>query len=302
MAQALDYAKELARWDYEDLQREVSRRLGRKGNALYEVIRERYPEVDEARFVDAVHASLKRGRFLLLIDGDGIREGAGAIAQFLSSVGSLEFTFGLVELAIFESAEVGRLIQPRVIARTVELGRVIVEIPDNAQLKDSTELEQADASDELISQREFYEGFWSDLVPRLQLDDTSQPPPNIPKSSNLWFEMPPSRDVIWMCAFFSQSSGRVGVYMRFQKAFGLQAYDALAESRQEIEADLGVEAEWQEKNPLNRTIATYLPVPNVFAPEYRQQIRDFFLDTINRYVNTFRHRLERLVEDFGHEI
>ncbi|MDX2477262.1 MAG: hypothetical protein QNL05_07845 [Gammaproteobacteria bacterium] len=29
---------ELARWDYEDLQREVSRATGRKGNSLYEMV------------------------------------------------------------------------------------------------------------------------------------------------------------------------------------------------------------------------------------------------------------------------
>jgi hypothetical protein len=32
VAQVLDYAKELSRWDYEDLQRAVSQNTGRKGN------------------------------------------------------------------------------------------------------------------------------------------------------------------------------------------------------------------------------------------------------------------------------
>ena len=34
VGQILDYAKELSRWDYEDLQREVSRATKRKGNVL----------------------------------------------------------------------------------------------------------------------------------------------------------------------------------------------------------------------------------------------------------------------------
>ena len=34
VGQVLDYAKELGSWTYEDLQREVSRRTGRHGNAL----------------------------------------------------------------------------------------------------------------------------------------------------------------------------------------------------------------------------------------------------------------------------
>ena len=46
VAQILDYAKELGRWQYEDLQREVSRRLDRKGNALYELVRDREALID----------------------------------------------------------------------------------------------------------------------------------------------------------------------------------------------------------------------------------------------------------------
>ena len=115
VAQILDYAKEFSRWDYEDLQREVSKKLGRKGNVPYELVKEIYPDLDEADFLDAVSKSLKQGKFLLLIVGDGIREGVGAIAEFLQTVGRLEFTFGLVELGIFRSADGRTLIQPRVL-------------------------------------------------------------------------------------------------------------------------------------------------------------------------------------------
>ena len=38
VAQILDYAKELSSWTYEDLQREINRRLGKKGNTLYEIV------------------------------------------------------------------------------------------------------------------------------------------------------------------------------------------------------------------------------------------------------------------------
>src|SRR5262252_2459694 len=75
VAQILDYAKELGRWKYEDLQREVSKRLGQAGNVLYERVRDAHPGLAEADFVDAVARNLRRGRFLLLIIGDGIREG-----------------------------------------------------------------------------------------------------------------------------------------------------------------------------------------------------------------------------------
>lgn len=96
VGQILDYAKELARWRYEDLQREVSRARGEPGtNALYRLVAERHPEVGEAAFVDAVSRNLSAGRFLLLVVGDGIREGTEAIVEFLSRHSGLHFTFGL---------------------------------------------------------------------------------------------------------------------------------------------------------------------------------------------------------------
>ena len=62
IGQILDYTKELASWNYEDLQREVSRALRRKGNLPYELVRAQVPGTNEAEFVDNVSRHL-RGRF-----------------------------------------------------------------------------------------------------------------------------------------------------------------------------------------------------------------------------------------------
>lgn len=75
VVQILDYARELARYDYEDLQRAISDRVGRGGNVLYELACEAGSEMTEAAFVDRVGRDLRAGRFLLLIVGDGITEG-----------------------------------------------------------------------------------------------------------------------------------------------------------------------------------------------------------------------------------
>ena len=85
IGQILDYTKELASWTYEDLQREVSKALRRKGNAPYKLVHEQAPDIEEAKFVDNVSRHLKRGEFLLLIIGDGIREGVENIVQFVQS-------------------------------------------------------------------------------------------------------------------------------------------------------------------------------------------------------------------------
>ena len=100
IGQILDYTKELASWTYEDLQREVSRALRRKGNVPYELVRAHAPDVDEAQFVDNVSRHLRRGEYLLLIIGDGIREGVESIVNFVQNHSGLHFNLALVEAAL----------------------------------------------------------------------------------------------------------------------------------------------------------------------------------------------------------
>jgi hypothetical protein len=87
------------------------------------------PEIDEQQFNDALTANLRRGRFLLLIVGDGIREGVEAIAEYLQLHG-LHFSLGLVELPIYVMPNGDRLVVPRVLARTHLIARNVVMVPD----------------------------------------------------------------------------------------------------------------------------------------------------------------------------
>ena len=48
IGQILDDVEDLASWEYEDLQRQVSLRLGKSGNALYDLVLGLYPELNEA--------------------------------------------------------------------------------------------------------------------------------------------------------------------------------------------------------------------------------------------------------------
>ena len=118
IGQILDYAKELASWSYEDLQREVSKSLKRKGNVLHELVSADCPEVDEAAFVDNVSRHLKRGEFLLLIIGDGIREDVKNIVDFVQGHGGLHFNLALVEAALYRDKHDQVIVQPRIVTRT----------------------------------------------------------------------------------------------------------------------------------------------------------------------------------------
>ena len=296
VAQILDYAKEFSRWDYEDLQRETSRNLGKKGNAIYELVAEKYPEVEESQFVDEVQQSLRQGRFLLLILGDGIREGAAAIADFIGSVGSLEFTFGLVELAMYRGEGVGLVVQPRVIARTVEMERYVIRLPDGGHIED--EVVQATEEDtELSDSARFYSGFWAEFLDELRLDDASQPIAKPTKSENVYFKMPPSWNACWVSAYFSKTKNTVGVYLRFsKKEVGDTYYQTLLADKEEIEKDLGFAVEWVERDK-TYSISVHRKFADVHAAKFRSDIKTFFAHHINQFINVFRPRITRIAED-----
>ncbi|MBN2863895.1 MAG: hypothetical protein JXN62_12070, partial [Bacteroidales bacterium] len=141
VAQILDYAKELAKWTYEDLQREINRRLMSSGNILYKIvsITESPFLLEEKDFIDTISRNLFRGKFLLLIVGDGIREGAAGIAEFLETAGHLSFSFGMIELLVYKKKNDELIIMPRTLAKTVELQKITVEIPLGLSLSRSSD-------------------------------------------------------------------------------------------------------------------------------------------------------------------
>jgi hypothetical protein len=128
VGQIIDYAKDLAAWSYEDLQAAIGRTKpldgqdGERPGSLYEAV-SATSEIDESSFIDAVSRNLRRGRFLLLIVGDGIREGVESMTEFLQQYAGLHFTLAIVELPLFKVPTGGYIAQPRVLARTTNIDR-----------------------------------------------------------------------------------------------------------------------------------------------------------------------------------
>ncbi|RRA48658.1 hypothetical protein D1Y84_10555 [Acidipila sp. EB88] len=135
VAQIIDYATQVSKWSYIDLEEAISRStyvgaLQESGrNSLYERV-SAVGEIEEAEFVDRVSRNLRLGRFLLLIVGDGIQEGVRGMSEFLQQHAGLHFTLGLVEIALFRLTTGGYVVQPRVFARTTNIDRGIVTIHD----------------------------------------------------------------------------------------------------------------------------------------------------------------------------
>lgn len=129
VGQIVDYAKELSRWDVERLVASVAgadeTKIGSTTNELYEYVRTKSEDLQEQEFLDSLAVSLREGRVLLLIAGDGVRESVESIAEFLDRFPQLHFKLALVELLLYE-LESGLLVVPQVLTRTREIERAVV--------------------------------------------------------------------------------------------------------------------------------------------------------------------------------
>ena len=214
VSQILDYAKELSRWSSSDLQREASRRLQRRGNVLLDLVRAAGHEVDEIDFNDRLTANLRRGRFLLLIVGDGIREGVEAIAEYLQVHAGLHFTLGLVELPVFAMPDGARLVVPRIVARTQSLVRTVVLVPDGMAVADSDQdVTNGDGDLGELDRKPF----WNEFLKGLALDDPDQRIANATNQGALYFPLPAPGGSAWLTVFRDIAKWEVGLFLSYTR-------------------------------------------------------------------------------------
>jgi len=293
VAQILDYANEISNWNYEDLQREINRNLKIKGNSLYKILSEQFPDniINEANFVDNISRNLSKGKFLLLIVGDGIKEGAASITEFLSTSGHLNFVFGMVELTIYSLDSDKKVILPRTIAKTVEIHKFSIDLPDGLMVTNISN-EKSNRKDkvdpELAKRRSFFTHFWKEFIDELDLDDPGQSLPEPTKSQNI-FIYPGGDNNSWISAYFSQSTNRVGVYFRCSNnQKGQIIAEEIFQHKDEIISELGDEIIWEGNNPSTDGFGVRFPIDNVYADRNREKIKDFFKDWLNQFVNVIR--------------
>ena len=132
VAQAMDYAAAIFRMSYEQLERAVvaARAAYCEGGAsLVKFVTYSGGGCDEAEFIDALSRNLLRGRAVIALVGDGIREDVLPLAELLQSHAGHRFTFALVELAIYEAPSSGvRIVSPSVLAQTALIERGVIRI------------------------------------------------------------------------------------------------------------------------------------------------------------------------------
>lgn len=303
IGQILDYAKELSHWTYETLDAAVrSARRRDQGNArsLFEVIRETHPQLDEAQFIDSVSRSLRKGDLLLVIAGDGIRENVGAITNFIEDHGTLHFTFGLVEMAIYRMPDGNHLVQPRVLARTEIMRRIVVDVRGDQFVESDSESEgtaqESAPRPDLEQQRQMFTEFWKELFEKYPLDDQSQPVKAPARGTNQFFDMQ-KESKVRMAAVAGERSGSAGVYLNFPKQpESDRIFHALQDDQAAINEEIGLPIEWHD-DERGQWVAIWNNIGDGMMTARRAETLAWLGDVVNRFINTFRPRIESLLRD-----
>lgn len=302
VGQILDYARELSRYAYEDLQRQISVATRQQGNVLFAMAQVAGSTLTEAEFVDRVSRDLAAGRFLLLIVGDGITEGTRRIGEYLSNQPGLAFNFGLIEMAEYRYVD-GKglqqeLVQPRILARTAVIERHVIrsEVPGAAieRIPPETSVPARSVSEVGQAWRSFAERFTAET----RFDDPAQPSPR--SGGNGWIKVPLPRG-LYINLYRSAGEGRIGAQVRFPEADGEEAWAALLAERQDIEREFAEQQidppEWTEGDvPLLRLT---LPSPSPWNEAAEAQQREWFGRIANQMVNSLRPRLQRLERELA---
>ena len=216
IGQILDYARVLASWSYDDLEREVRNCVKR---SPFDVVSEAHADVLEHIFIDAIARRLKRGEFLLLIIGDGIREGVEEIVAHVQEHSGLRFHLALVEAAVYSRVDSeDRIIQPRVLARTELLPRTILirkTIPDETD--DDPLQEQLPSPEDDANEQ-----FWTAVLKNFAFDDPEAAVPQVSRLTGVYVPVEGSGEGGWALMFgtyLHRSRSRIGVYLTWRKGY-----------------------------------------------------------------------------------
>lgn len=300
VGQILDYAKELSRWSSSDVQREVSRRLKQDGNPLLELVRAADPSVDEVSFNDALTANLRRGRFLLLIVGDGIREGVEAIAEYLQAHAGLHFSLGLVEMPIYALPDGGKIVVPRVLARTAVITRTVVAVPagfaiDGPQAPSG----EADVDPDRTALSDTQQQFWASFLSTLHLDDPDQAIPRPPRQGYFTLSLPSPGGSAWLTVYRDTRLNEVGVFLTSSRGGpGEYAMLAIVDDAASVLQEIGGTAELRYSREGRPRIADSIRVSSLDDLEIRNRAFAWLAERVNTFVNVMRPRVRSAVADY----
>ena len=291
VAQILHYVSAISGWSYADLQRQVAAAVGRQGNIPFELVRKHSGgNFREPEFVDAVSRSLREGRFLLLLAGDGIREGVQSLTELVNRNATKAFSFGLIEVALYQFGKHRFALQPRVLAETEVVTRHMT-IVNTKGGTDALIIEDVGAEPEIAGEKavstnkEHLRAWWQPVLDQMKLDDPEQEPPFWLATNNVILNTPfPG---IQIKALAIVNSSQIGVFVSGPRAANvmmIQKY--LKRERRALLNELpeGSEIKIGDKWPIKI---------HEFDIESDDEKRAWIMRTMNTFANVLRPRLKK---------
>jgi hypothetical protein len=305
VAQILEYAALLRRWSFADLTTGVRRRVGgSEPNPIFAMACARWPDLDEAAFVDAIARSLKLGDFQLIVAGDGIRSDIHAIAEHLYPQIAGLAQLALLEVQLWHAADGTTLVVPTIPFRTeVIQQRVLVSASSGVPLEIETDA-LASATDEAmesvvdpdqVDRRAKNRAFWQRFIEQVQFDHPDQPPPR--HGGDNWVKIGLPEPVGRLTVFRSTGPrAEVGLFMTFRDRDGEpEMFETLAGDLEQLrsESGLNIVARTRDTSPFWAEIGVFRPRAEV--PDDDVQLA-WLCDAANRIVSSIRPRLTVLAE------
>lgn len=312
IGQILDYAKDLASWDYADLQREVSLNTRSTGNVLFDLVRNENEVLNENDFVDNVSRHLKRGEFLLLIVGDGIQEGVENIVDFVQRHSGLHFNLALVEAALYRDASDQLFVHPRVLARTEIVQRFTFEgdfasvVPADLNENDEGSVSGSPSEKEVQNQR-----FWNNVLKEFQFSDST-----ITIPTDIWPDTlqgstihVPVRNsafngwALTFVAFLYRDRGTMGCYLSVRKNYSREEriFDGITASIDEYKKIIGSELDkWENAKGRPRIGFSMICDKSVTKDEESEEFRNavsWMREHFDRLVSNLHPHLQKMLQD-----
>jgi len=129
VGQIIDYAKDLKDWNYEQLNN-MYKLINNSDKGIFEamVTQDLLNVENESAFIDTTEKNMKLARFLLMIVGDGIREGVERMTEFLNETPNMQYHLALCELEVYDLGCDERLVVPQLLTKTKVIERGIIRV------------------------------------------------------------------------------------------------------------------------------------------------------------------------------
>lgn len=159
VAQIIDYAKELQKWDCSKVDAVARDYTYKKTGQSFKIIdlmaKHGYLRLsDEARLNDSINKNLQSASFLLMIVGDGIRTGVQQLADFLNDNARMSFNLALAEMEVYQNGS-DTIVIPNLVTKTVVIERTVSGFSMGAYQPVAEEPKRPYARKPLLSRREF---------------------------------------------------------------------------------------------------------------------------------------------------